>query len=98
MKKLLIVFSSAVLLLLSGTAFSQDDLFVHGIIKDTETLKKLDGIIVTVFQNGSQWDSYTTSANAKYEFNLESIWFKYFLISHEIQFWELPLIPILNLS
>jgi len=70
MKKLLIVFSSAVLLLLSGTAFSQDDLFVHGIIKDTETLKKLDGIIVTVFQNGSQWDSYTTSANAKYEFNL----------------------------
>ncbi len=61
------------LLLLSGLyANAQiDNVYVYGTVKDYNTSKKLDGIIVTVFKDGAKHSSVVTSANGKYEFNLD---------------------------
>ncbi len=61
------------LLLLSGLyANAQvDNVYVYGTVKDYNTSKKLDGITVTVFKDGAKLSSVVTSANGKYEFNLD---------------------------
>lgn len=61
------------LLLLSGLHVSAqiDNVYVYGTVKDYNTSKKLDGITVTVFKDGASHASVVTSANGKYEFNLD---------------------------
>lgn len=54
------------------TATAQvDNVYVYGTVKDYNTSKKLDGITVTVFKDGVKSNSVVTSANGKYEFNLD---------------------------
>ena len=48
-----------------------DNVYVYGTVKDYNTSKKLDGINVTVFKDGTKLSSVVTSANGKYEFNLD---------------------------
>lgn len=61
------------LLLLTGLYASAqiDNVYVYGTVKDYNTSKKLDGINVTVFKDGVKLSSVVTSANGKYEFNLD---------------------------
>ena len=61
------------LLLCSGLYASAqiDNVYVYGTVKDYNTSKKLDGINVTVFKDGVKLSSVVTSANGKYEFNLD---------------------------
>lgn len=61
------------LLLCSGLYASGqiDNVYVYGTVKDYNTSKKLDGITVTVFKDGAKLSSVVTSANGKYEFNLD---------------------------
>ncbi len=61
------------LLLFSGLYASAqiDNVYVYGTVKDYNTSKKLDGITVTVFKDGAKLSSVVTSANGKYEFNLD---------------------------
>ncbi len=48
-----------------------DNVYVYGTVKDYNTSKKLDGINVTVFKDGTKLTTVVTSANGKYEFNLD---------------------------
>ncbi len=61
------------LLMLSGTAAQaqMDNVYVYGTVKDYTTAKKLDGVTVTVFKDGTKFASVVTSANGKYEYNLD---------------------------
>ncbi|HMN04548.1 MAG TPA: hypothetical protein PKD45_02385 [Flavobacteriales bacterium] len=62
-------------MILIASAFSVsaqvDNVYVYGTVKDYNTSKKLDGIVVTVFKDGVKSNSVVTSANGKYEFNLD---------------------------
>ncbi len=60
------------LLAVAGALQAQiDNIYVYGTVKDYNTSKKLDGITVTVFKDGAKLNSVVTSANGKYEFNLD---------------------------
>jgi hypothetical protein len=48
-----------------------DNVYVYGTVKDYNTSKKLDGVTVTVFKDGTKFASVVTSANGKYEYNLD---------------------------
>jgi len=48
-----------------------DNVYVYGTVKDYTTSKKLDGVNVTVYKDGAKLNSVVTSANGKYEFNLD---------------------------
>ncbi len=52
--------------------FGQDDLNVHGVVSDAMTSSKISEVKVSVKKNGSVHDSFTTRANGKYEFYLDS--------------------------
>ncbi|MCH2200016.1 MAG: hypothetical protein MK081_14655 [Flavobacteriales bacterium] len=43
---------------------------IHGAVKDTDTNKKMSAVTVSIKQNGSAFDSYTTAGNGKFEFEL----------------------------
>ena len=61
--------SAAALLCLLSLA--QDGILdVYGSVKDDESMKKMDAVTVTVLQDGSAFDSFTTAGNGKYEFEL----------------------------
>jgi hypothetical protein len=69
-------FRTAVLLFLlfcvAGSAGAQvDNIYVYGTVRDYTTSKKMDGITVTVLKNGEKLSEVVTSANGKYEFNLD---------------------------
>jgi hypothetical protein len=52
-------------------SFAQSDiLHVYGTIKDEKTMKKMEGVRVTVKQNGQDYDAITTTSNGKYEFKV----------------------------
>ena len=71
MLRILKLFLPFALLFVAAQTYAQDeDLFIHGVVKDTESLKKLDVVKVEVYQNGIQFDAYTTSSNGRYEFNV----------------------------
>lgn len=58
---------------LSGalSAFAQDGILdIHGTVKDDATNKKLEGTVVSIKQNGQEFDAITTTANGKYGFEL----------------------------
>jgi tetratricopeptide (TPR) repeat protein len=62
----------AVFLLFGLAANAQiDNVYVYGTVKDYNTSKKLDGITVSVLKDGAQFTQVVTSANGKYEFNLD---------------------------
>lgn len=62
---------SLALVLLSNVVFGQNEIIlVHGAVKDTETMKKIEGVNITVMQNGKQFDQLTTTGSGKYEFEL----------------------------
>ncbi|HEY0977906.1 MAG TPA: hypothetical protein VGE21_10600 [Flavobacteriales bacterium] len=48
-----------------------DNVYVYGTVKDYNNAKKLDGITVTVFKNGTKLAETITNASGKYEFNLD---------------------------
>ena len=48
-----------------------DNVYVYGTVKDYNTSKKLDGITVSVLKDGAKFAQVVTSANGKYEFNLD---------------------------
>lgn len=60
---------SLVVMFSASICFGQD-LVIYGLVKDLETLKKMQGVTVIVLQNGNQFDAIQTSANGKYEFEL----------------------------
>lgn len=56
---------------LSFAAIAQDGILdVYGTVKDDATMKKMEGAVIKVFQNGSEYDTFTTAGNGKYEFEL----------------------------
>lgn len=58
-------------LLCANTAFSQDDLNIHGVISDAMSSGKIEGVKITVKKDGAVHDNFTTRANGKYEFYLD---------------------------
>ena len=87
-----LILPAFLLLLCLNISAQEDDLFVYGVIKHTETLKKLDGVKVEIYQSGSLFDNLTTSASAKYEFtvplgyNYEIKFSKDDMISKKVEF------------
>ncbi len=65
-----VVLSAALVFLFSLVVSAQDELRVGGSVKDAASMKKKENVTVTVYQNGSVFDSYTTSSNGRYEFEL----------------------------
>ena len=65
-----VVLSAALVFLLSLTFSAQDDLLIQGAIKNKDTMKKMENVTVTVYQNGSVYDSFTTTSNGRYKFEL----------------------------
>jgi len=60
------------LLIATGILQAQiDNVYVYGTVKDYNTAKKLDGVTVTVYKDGAVLNSVVTSANGKYEYNLD---------------------------
>ncbi|MBK9758843.1 MAG: hypothetical protein IPO90_02435 [Flavobacteriales bacterium] len=59
------------LLLTAALSAQVDNVYVYGTVKDYTTSKKLDGVTVTVYKNGGKLAEVVTSANGKYEFNLD---------------------------
>jgi hypothetical protein len=60
------------LLFLGPVADAQiDNVYVYGTVKDYNSSKKLDGVTVNVIKDGAPFTSVVTSANGKYEFNLD---------------------------
>ena len=45
--------------------------YVYGTVKDYNTSKKLDGVKISIYKNGGKLTEAVTSANGKYEFNLD---------------------------
>jgi hypothetical protein len=64
-------FALFAILLVYGSLSGQDDLNIHGVISDAMTSSKLGDVTVNVLKDGSNYDSYTTRANGKYEFYLD---------------------------
>lgn len=64
-------FALCAILLISGHLYGQDDLNIHGVISDAMTSSKLGDVTVNVLKDGSNYDSFTTRANGKYEFYLD---------------------------
>ena len=57
--------------LIGTLAFSQSDILdIQGNIKDSFSMKKLESVQVTVYQNGKQYDSFTTTSSGKYSLEL----------------------------
>lgn len=55
----------------SSEAFAQSEiLHIYGTIKDDKTMKKMEGVRITVKQNGQEYDAVTTTGNGKYEFKV----------------------------
>lgn len=62
----------SIIFLIGGlTVFGQDDLRVFGSVKDADTFKKLEGVLVQVEKDGSVFDSYTTGGNSKFDFEMD---------------------------
>lgn len=60
------------LVALMGPARAQvDNVMIYGTVKDLTSSKKLDGVTVTVFKNGSKLIEVPTNASGKYEVNLD---------------------------
>ncbi|MFK7757442.1 MAG: hypothetical protein AB8B53_10975 [Flavobacteriales bacterium] len=57
-------------ILLSTFLWAQDDFYIHGTVKQESTNQKMDNVEVQVFQDGKLLDSYATSGNSKYEFQV----------------------------
>lgn len=56
---------------LSLTTSAQDGILdVYGTVKDDATMKKMEGAVIKVLQNASEYDTFTTAGNGKYEFEL----------------------------
>ncbi|NND93594.1 MAG: hypothetical protein HKN45_01945 [Flavobacteriales bacterium] len=73
LRKVFIYSSIALFFALFSINFSaQDnaDLYVYGNVKDYFSRKKLSGVTVRVTQNGSNFDSQSTSSSGKYEYFL----------------------------
>lgn len=65
------VFLLALFSVLQIGVFGQSEIIlIHGGVKDTESMKKMEGVTVKVFQNGKELESVTTSGSGKYEFEL----------------------------
>lgn len=64
-------FALLAIICVSGHLYGQDDLNIHGVISDAMTSSKLGDVQVNVLKDGSNYDSYTTRANGKYEFYLD---------------------------
>src|SRR5690606_36409251 len=56
---------------LSYQASAQDVVYIYGTVKDYYSNKKIDGVTVTVFKNGSKLTEVITNASGKYEVNLD---------------------------
>lgn len=65
------LFAVALALLFGATASGQDNILdVHGTVKNDATRKNMDKVTVSVRQDGKDFDSFTTTSNGKYGFNL----------------------------
>lgn len=70
-KYVLRIFVFALFTAVGFSATAQGELYIFGVVKDYADSKKLSGVKITAYQNGSQVDVYTTSGNGKYEFFLD---------------------------
>ncbi len=59
------------LLLVSLQGSAQDMVYIYGTVKDYYTSKKIDGVTVTVYKNGSKLMDVRTNASGKYDVNLD---------------------------
>jgi len=66
-----ILSSACAALLALPLAAQVDVVMVYGTVKDNNSSKKLDGVTITVLKNGAKLMDVVTSANGKYEVNLE---------------------------
>lgn len=60
-----------VLLAVTPLMAQVDNVYVYGSVKDYSTSKRLDGVTVSVLKDGVKSNAVVTSANGKYEFNLD---------------------------
>jgi len=59
------------LVLMSFQGSAQDVVYIYGTVKDYYSSKKIDGVTVTVFKNGSKLMDVRTNASGKYDVNLD---------------------------
>lgn len=61
-----------IFLLTSGAELiaQKDAFYIFGQLKDKETKKRLDGVLVIVYKDGNQFDTFNSGSSGKYEFNL----------------------------
>ncbi len=65
------LFALVIALFFGGTVFGQDNILdVHGTVKNDATRKNMDKVTVSVRQDGKEFDTFTTTGNGKYGFNL----------------------------
>jgi len=69
------IFTSFLVLILAFSAgkqlYAQDNVILaYGAVKDFDTNKKLEGVDITILQNGSPFENFITPGNGKYEFEL----------------------------
>lgn len=58
-------------LLAHGLAAQLDVVMVYGTVKDMSSAKKLDGVTIVIFKNGSKLKEVQTNASGKYEVELD---------------------------
>jgi tetratricopeptide (TPR) repeat protein len=63
-------------LLISICSFSQQSVYIFGVVKNTDTRKKMQSVNVELLKDGALVDSYLTTASGKFEFDLD-FGFKY---------------------
>lgn len=54
----------------ANVGVSQDILAVHGSIREKSSSSKMDQVQVIITRDGSEYDTYTTSSNGKFDFEL----------------------------
>ncbi|MEX1131674.1 MAG: hypothetical protein WEC15_00480, partial [Flavobacteriales bacterium] len=59
------------LVLASWQASAQDVVYIYGTVKDYYSSKKIDGVTISVFKNGSKLMDVQTNASGKYDVNLD---------------------------
>lgn len=64
LKHILLIF----VLLASFSAFSQNDVSIFGVVRDHSNNKKISGVEITIYQDGTNYSTHKSNSSGKYEF------------------------------
>ncbi len=67
MRNLLRVSTIFLFFLGSYSGFSQDDVYIFGVVREAEFRKKVSGVEITVYKDGNKYNTVNTNSSGKYE-------------------------------